>query len=65
MSTIHPVLALWLKVTAVIALAIVAVTLMGFLAKIFIIAAVLGSVVIGALFLYSVVRRRGQLPTVR
>lgn len=65
MSTMNPVLALWLKVTVVIALVIVAFTLMAILAKIVLVAAVLGGVVIGALFLYSVVRRRGQVPTVR
>jgi hypothetical protein len=65
MSTIHPVLALWLKVSVVIAIALVAITLMAVLAKIFVVAALLGAVVIGALFLYSVVRRRRQVPTVR
>jgi hypothetical protein len=65
MSSMHPVLALWLKVTAVIALGIVALMLMAILTKIFIVAAVVGGLVVGALFLYSVFRRRRQLPTVR
>lgn len=65
MSSMHPVLALWLKVTAVIALVIVALMLMAILTKILIVAAVVGAGVVGALFLYSLVRRRRQLPTVR
>ena len=65
MSSLHPVLALYLKVTAVIALIIVALALMAVLTKIVIVAALIGAVVVGALFLYSLFRRRHQVPTTR
>jgi hypothetical protein len=65
MSSMHPVLALYLKVTAIVALVIVALTLMAILTKIVIVAALVGAVVVGVLFLYSAFRRRQQLPTIR
>jgi hypothetical protein len=65
MSSIHPLLGLYLKVTAVIAIAIGALMLMAILTKIVIVAAIAAAVVVGVLFLISAFRRRQQLPNLR
>lgn len=65
MSSMHPVLALYLKIVAVVAVGIVALFLMAVIAKILVLAALVAAVALGGLFLYSVFRRRQQLPTAK
>lgn len=61
----HPLLATFLKITALVTIGIVALVLIGILLKIVVFAAVIAAVVVGAIFLYSLVRRRTRLPVIR
>ncbi|MBV9698604.1 MAG: hypothetical protein JO078_00625 [Candidatus Eremiobacteraeota bacterium] len=61
----HPMLALFLRLTAVVAIAIVVLVVAGFLLKIAVIAAVIAAVVIGAYFLYTWIWRKPRLPIIR
>ncbi|MBV9027297.1 MAG: hypothetical protein JO311_01655 [Candidatus Eremiobacteraeota bacterium] len=64
-TTMHPMLALFLRLTAVVAVAIVVLVVAGFLLKIAIIAAVIAAVVIGGYFLYTWIWRKPRLPIIR
>jgi hypothetical protein len=61
----HPLLTLFIKVTLLVTLAIVALVVVAFLLKIILAAAVLAALAVGGVFVYSLFRRRAQLPTVR
>jgi hypothetical protein len=61
----NPLLALFLKLTAAVALVIVVLVVAGFLLKIVLIAAVIAAIGVGAFFLYSLIRRRSNLPVIR
>jgi len=65
----HPMLGLFLRLTLAIAVAIVAfviaVSVTAFLVKVVLIAGVVAAVAVGGFFLYSLIRRRAQLPTVK
>ena len=61
----NPLLALFLKLTAVVAVAIVALIVAGYLLKIVFIAAVIAAIVIGAFFLYNLFKRRSNYPIIR
>ncbi|HEY1654906.1 MAG TPA: hypothetical protein VGF86_07330 [Candidatus Tumulicola sp.] len=63
--TMHPFLATFLKLTALIAIGIVALLLVGFLLKIVLIAALVAAVAAAGIFIYTLVRRRSGLPVIR
>jgi hypothetical protein len=56
---------LFVRITAVVAVAVVALILLGFVLKIVIFAAIVAALVVGGLALYNLVRRRGPAPVVR
>ncbi len=60
-----PLLGLFLKLTAIVALAIVVLVIAGFLLKIVVLAAIVAAIGVGAFFLYSLIRRRSNLPVIR
>jgi hypothetical protein len=60
----HPLLALFLRLTAVVGVAIVVLLIAAFLLKIAVIAAVIAAIVVGAFFLYNLFRR-SRLPVIR
>ena len=61
----HPALALFLKVTVVVALAIVAIIIMGFLVKIVFVAAIVAALAVGGFLVFNFFRRRSSLPVIR
>jgi hypothetical protein len=61
----NPLLTLFIKITLLVALGIVALVVAAFLLKIVLVAAILAALVVGGIFLYSLFRRRPQLPTIR
>ena len=60
----NPTLAIFLRLTAVVAIGIVALLVAGMLLKIVIVAAAIAAVVLGGFFLYSFVRRT-RMPVIR
>jgi Flp pilus assembly protein TadB len=61
----HPMLALFLKLTAVVTVAIVVLVVAWHLLKIILIAAVIAAVAVAGFFLYNLVRRRSNSPVIR
>lgn len=61
----NPTLAFFLKLTAIIAVAIVVLIVAAFLLKIILIAAVIAAIAAGAFFLYNLVRGRSNFPVIR
>ena len=61
----RPFLTLFIKLTLLVALGIVALVVAAFLLKIVLVAAVLAALIAGGIFLYTLLRRRPQLPTPR
>jgi len=61
----NPLLLLFLRLTAIVALAIVVLIVAGFLLKIVLIAAVIAGVAVGGFFLYNLIRRRSNFPVAR
>ncbi|HEY6449422.1 MAG TPA: hypothetical protein VIX60_01920 [Candidatus Cybelea sp.] len=61
----NPTLALFLRLTAIVAVAIVVLVVAAFLLKLVLIAAIIAAVAVGGLFLYNLVRRRSNLPVIR
>lgn len=61
----HPLLATFLKLTALVTIGIVALVVVAFLLKIVLFAAVVAAVIAGGIFLYSLLRRRNGLPVIR
>lgn len=60
----NPTLALFLRLTAVVAIAIVALILAAFLLKIVIVAAVVAAIIFGGFFVYNLFRK-AKSPVVR
>jgi hypothetical protein len=60
----NPTLALFLRLTAVVALAIVALVVAAFLLKIAIVAAIIAAIVVGCFFVYNFFRRT-KYPVIR
>lgn len=58
-------LALFLKLTAIVAIAIVVLVVGLYLVKIVLIAAIIAAVAIGTFFLYNLLRRRSNFPVIR
>jgi hypothetical protein len=63
-NTMNPTLALFLRLTAVVAIAIVALILAAFLLKIVIVAAVVAAIIFGGFFVYNLFRR-SKSPVIR
>jgi hypothetical protein len=61
----HPMLALFLRLTAIVAGAIVILVVAAFLLKIAIIAAIIAALILAGYFLYTFFRRRSKLPVTR
>lgn len=61
----NPILALFLKLTAAITIAIVALWIVSKLVGIVIVAAIIAAAVLGGFFLYNLFRRRPNLPISR
>ena len=61
----HPMLALFLKLTLIVGVAIVAFMIAVFLLKIVLVAAVIAAVCVGGFFLYNLIRRRSHYPVIR
>ena len=61
----HPMLALFLKLTAAITIAIVVLWILSKLVMIAIVAAAIAAVLLGGFFLYNLFRRRTKLPISR
>jgi hypothetical protein len=57
-------LALFLRLTAIVAIAIVALVIAAFLLKIAIVAAIIAAIVLGGFFLYNLIRR-SRTPVIR
>ena len=64
-SPMHPMLALFLRLTAVVGIAIVVLVIAGFLFKIAIVAALIAAILVGGYFVYNLFRKRSKLPTTR
>ncbi|HEX3670489.1 MAG TPA: hypothetical protein VHT92_02170 [Candidatus Cybelea sp.] len=62
---LNPMLALFLKLTAGVTIAIVLLLMLWHLLKIILIAAVIAAIGIGGLLLYNLVRRRSNTPAIR
>ncbi len=60
----HPMLALFLKLTALVAIGIVALFVAAFLLKIVVVAAIVAAVLLGGFFLYGLIRR-SKSPVIR
>ncbi|MBV8345378.1 MAG: hypothetical protein JO190_10360 [Candidatus Eremiobacteraeota bacterium] len=61
----HPMAALFLKLTALVAIVIVVFVVTGYLLKILIVAAIIAAVLLGGYWLYSAIRRRSNHPVIR
>jgi len=61
----RPMLATFIRLTLIIAVALVAIALLGWAFHLIVIAAVIAAIVVGGLFLYNVVRRRTGVPVIR
>jgi hypothetical protein len=56
-NTMNPTLALFLRLTAIVAIAIVALVVAAFLLKIVIVAAIVAALIFGGLFVYNMFRK--------
>lgn len=66
LNNVHPMLALFLKLTALATVGIVVIILSTMLLKIVIIAAVIAGLILGGFFLYTYLKRsRQQTPVIR
>ncbi|MGD0968396.1 MAG: hypothetical protein ABR949_08940 [Candidatus Aquilonibacter sp.] len=61
----RPMLSTFVRLTVIIAIALVAIALLGWAFHLIVIAAIIAAVVVGALFLYNMVRRRSGTPVIR
>jgi uncharacterized integral membrane protein len=61
----RPILSTFIRLTVIIAIALVAIVLLGWAFHLIVIAAIIAAVVVGALFLYNMVRRRTGVPVIR
>lgn len=63
--TLHPTLGLFIKLTAIVAIAIVVLVVAAFLLKIVLIAAIVAAVAVGGFLIYNLIRRRSNFPVIR
>jgi hypothetical protein len=61
----HPFLATFLKLTAVVTIGILALVIAAFLLKIVFVAAIVAALVAAGFFVYTIFRRRAGLPVIR
>lgn len=61
----HPFLATFLKLTAVVTIGILALVIAAFLLKIVFVAAIVAALVAAGFFVYTILRRRAGLPVIR
>ena len=61
----HPMLGLFLRLTAIVTIGIVLLVVAAFILKIAIVAAVIAAIAIGGFFLYNLIRRRTNYPVIR
>lgn len=61
----QPMLATFIRLTLMIALAIAIIALAGWLFHVVVIAAIIAAVVVGGVFLYNMVRGRSKTPAIR
>ena len=61
----HPYLAVFLKITAVVTIGIVALLIVAFLLKIVFVAAIIAAVVAAGFFVFTYFRRRARMPVIR
>ena len=61
----NPMLSVFLRLTALVAIGLVALVVAAFLLKVIIIAAVIAALVIAGFFVYHFFRRKNQLPVIR
>jgi hypothetical protein len=64
-SNLNPTLGLFLRLTAVVAVAIVVLIVAAFLLKIVLVAAVVAAVAVGGFLIYNLIRRRSNFPVIR
>lgn len=64
-SNLNPTLGLFLRITAVVAVAIVVLIVAAFLLKIVLIAAVVAAIAVGGFLIYNLIRRRSNFPVIR
>jgi UDP-N-acetylmuramyl pentapeptide phosphotransferase/UDP-N-acetylglucosamine-1-phosphate transferase len=64
-SNLNPTLGLFIKLTAIVAIAIVVLIVAAFLLKIVLIAAVVAAICVGGFLIYNLIRRRSKLPVIR
>jgi hypothetical protein len=64
-TTIHPTVALFLKLTAAIAIALVLIWIASTLIMIAFVAAIIAALAVGGILLYKMIRRRSNFPTLR
>ena len=61
MSTVNPLVGLFVRLTLLVAVAIIALIVAAFVLKIVVVAAIVAAVVLGGFFLYNFIRRPRQL----
>ncbi len=61
----QPMLATFIRLTLMIALAIAIIALAGWLFHVVVIAAIIAAVVVGGVFLYNMIRGRAKTPAIR
>jgi hypothetical protein len=61
----HPTVATFLRLTAIIALALIGIFIAVEVFKLVLLAAFIAALAVGVLFLYNVIRRRASLPLIR
>ncbi len=61
----NPLLQTFLKITAIVAVAIVGLFILAFVLKIVVVAAIVAAVVVGGIFLYNLIRRRNGVSVSR
>lgn len=61
----NPLLSTFLKISAVVAIAIIALIIAAFVLKIAIVAAIVAAVVLGGLYIYNRIRGRSGVPVIR
>ncbi|MDP9024584.1 MAG: hypothetical protein M3N13_04300 [Candidatus Eremiobacteraeota bacterium] len=61
----NPLLSAFLRISAVVAIAIVALIIAAFVLKIAIVAAVIAAIVLGGILIYKRIRGRGGVPVIR
>lgn len=65
MTPMNPMLSIFLRLTAVVTLGLVLLFVTAFLLKIVVIAAVIAGLIIAGFFVYTLFRRRQNLPVIR